>query len=48
MCENIRKIEKKNEKKVSVSEKKNSSPIPISKLDLAFGSQYRNLVLVAH
>ena len=35
------------EKKVSVSKKKNfSSPIP--KLDLGFGSRYRNRILVSH
>ena len=35
-------------KKVSVSEKKISAPNPIPKLDLGFGSRYRNLVSVAH
>ena len=28
------------EKKVSISEKKNSAPIPIPKLDLGFGRMY--------
>ena len=33
---------------VSVSGKKISAPIPIPKLDLGFGSRYRNLVSVIH
>jgi hypothetical protein len=39
---------KKKLKKVSVSGKKISAPIPIPKLDLGYGSQYQNLVLVVH
>ena len=35
--ENIRKLEIFEKKKVSVSEKKVSAPIPIPKLDLGFG-----------
>ena len=35
-------------KKVFVSVRKVSVPIPISKLDVGFGSRYRNLVSVVH
>ena len=38
----------KNKKKVPASEKKVSAMIPIPKLDHGFGSQYRNVVSVAH
>ena len=35
-------------RKVSVSEKKISDPIPISKINLGFGSRYWNRILVSH